>query len=134
MSYLTERAAYLKGLAEGLKFDETSNEGKLFNAMIDVITELADEVELLEDRVEELAYEVEDFGDEDYFDDEDEELDYFEVECEKCGNIIYIDEDIMDSDDEIKCPKCGELIEIEFESCEDCESCGLDCCSCSDDE
>lgn len=132
MSYLTERASYIKGLAEGLKFDETTNEGKLFNAMIDLMQDFADEVSLLEDKVEELEEEIEYLEDDDFVDDDeddDNDLDYFEVQCEKCGNIIYIDEDILGSDDEIRCPKCGELIEIDFEDCDDCGSCG-----CSDDE
>ncbi len=140
MSYLTERASYISGLAEGLNFDESTNEGRLFNAMIDLIQDLADEVSILEEKVEDLGAEVEDiedYLDEDYDDymdddeDEDDDLDYFEVQCEKCGNIIYIDEDILGSDDEIRCPKCGELIEIEFEDCDNCEGCD---CGCSDDE
>lgn len=135
MSYLTERASYIKGLAEGLGFDESTKEGRLFNAMIELIQDFADEVSLLEDKVEELEEEIEyleDFEeDEEDFDDEDGDLDYFEVQCEKCGNIIYIDEDILGSDDEIRCPKCGELIEIEFEDCDDCGCCD---CDCSDDE
>lgn len=133
MSYLTERAAYIKGLADGLNIDESTNEGKLFAAIIELMQDFADEVSLLEDKVEELEEEIEyleDYDDDDDFDDEDDDLDYFEVQCEKCGNIIYIDEDILGSDDEIRCPKCGELIEIEFEDCDDCGSCS----GCSDDE
>lgn len=127
MSYLTERAAYLSGLAEGLGFDENSNEGKLFNAMIDVISELTEEVALLEDRLEE--FENEDFADDDCCcgDDEDD-MDYFEITCEKCGNTIYLDEDLLDTEEELKCPVCGETIEFEFEDC--CGDCGCDCDDC----
>ena len=39
---ITENAAYLKGLAEGLKLDESTNEGKLIVKMLDVIEELAE--------------------------------------------------------------------------------------------
>ncbi len=130
MSYLTERASYLSGLAEGLGFDSTTNEGKLFGALIDVISELTEEVALLEERLEEVL--DEDFDMDDEFDDEclgDDELDYFEITCEKCGNTIYLDEDLLDSDDDLKCPVCGEEIEIEFE---DCCSGDCDCDDCSD--
>ena len=48
----------------------------------------------------------------------------FEIQCEKCGNTICLDEELLDSDDEIVCPVCGEVIELEFEEC-DC-----DCCDC----
>ncbi len=130
MSYLTERASYLSGLAEGLGFDSESNEGKLFNAMIDVIAELSEEVALLEERLEEVLDEDSDFDFGDDMDDccGEDELDYFEITCEKCGNTIYLDEDLLDNDDELKCPVCGEEIEIEFEDC-----CGDDCdCDCDD--
>ena len=29
MAYLSEKVAYLKGLAEGMKLDDTKNEGKM---------------------------------------------------------------------------------------------------------
>jgi len=51
---LTERAAYIKGLAEGLGVDESSKEGKLIRALIDlsaemaeVIAEQAEDIEML---------------------------------------------------------------------------------------
>ena len=116
MSYLTERASYINGLAEGLGFDNSTNEGKLFSAMLELINELAEEVSLLEDRVEELLEEDFDFDDDDCdcdCDDDDcdcdcDDLDYFEITCERCGNTIYLDEDLLDTEDELKCPVCGE--------------------------
>ena len=63
MSYLTERAAYLKGLAEGLKIDESSNEGKLFSALLDVIEEIADEVTMMEERQDDMSGLLEDLSD-----------------------------------------------------------------------
>ena len=41
---ISEKVAYLKGLAEGLKLDAESNEGKLFAAIIDVLDSMADEI------------------------------------------------------------------------------------------
>ncbi len=131
MSYLTERASFLSGLAEGLGFDSNSKEGKLFGALIDVITELTEEVALLEERLEDVIDEDYGFDDDSDLDDCcDDDLDYFEISCEKCGNTIYLDEDLLDSDEELKCPVCGEEIEIEFEDCCDggCDDCGCDDC------
>ncbi len=46
---ISEKIAYLKGLMEGMKIDEQSNEGKLFAAIVDVLDEVALEVEDLTD-------------------------------------------------------------------------------------
>ena len=41
---LTEKAAYLKGLADGLEYDKTTKEGKLIAALIDLTEALADSI------------------------------------------------------------------------------------------
>ena len=46
---VTEKVAYLKGLAEGLALDENKPETKIINAMIGVLDELALSVSDLED-------------------------------------------------------------------------------------
>ena len=46
---ISEKVAYLKGLAEGLKLDTESNEGKLFAAIIDVLEDMADEIADMQD-------------------------------------------------------------------------------------
>ena len=128
MSYFTEKAAYLKGLAEGLDVDASTKEGKLLNAIIDVITDMADEVEVLGEQQDDMLDIINDLADDECDCDCDccdcDDLDYFEIQCEKCGNTICLDEELLDSDDEIVCPVCGEVIELEFEEC-DC-----DCCDC----
>lgn len=93
---LKEKAAYLKGLADGLDYDKTTAEGKLITAMLDLLGELTEAVseidedlEYLNDYAEELdedlgdlesfVYEVdEDEDDEDYEDAFD--VDEFEDE------------------------------------------------------
>ena len=132
MSYFTEKAAYLKGLAEGLDIDGSTKEGKLINAMLEVISDMAEELEMIDEKQDDLYDLVADFVDEDDCDcdcdcdDCDccdcEELDYFEIECEKCGNVICLDEDLLCSDEDLVCPVCGEEIELEFEDC-DCDCC-----------
>ena len=48
---ISEKIAYLKGLMEGMNVDTESNEGKLFAAVVDVLDEIALEVEDLTDEV-----------------------------------------------------------------------------------
>ena len=52
---ISEKIAYLKGLMEGMNVDTESNEGKLFAAVVDVLDEIALEVEDLTDEVMELG-------------------------------------------------------------------------------
>ena len=52
---ISEKVAYLKGLMEGMNLSADSNEGKLFRAIVDVLDEIALEVEDLTDEVMELG-------------------------------------------------------------------------------
>ena len=101
---MKEKAAYLKGLAEGLNYDKTTAEGKLLTAIIDLLGEIAEEVEgtqqdvdYLNEYVDEIDKDLGDveeavFGDDefdgDYDEDEEGLLDGFE------------DEDLDDNGDE----------------------------------
>lgn len=132
MEYLYERIAYLKGLAEGLKVDETTDQGKLMTKIIDVLGDFADAINELNDTQSELdeyveaidedlsTIEDEIYGDEDedYEDDEDD-YDYVEVECPHCKEFVYLDESLIDSGEQVICPNCHEPIEVEY----DCECC-----------
>ena len=42
MDFLYEKISYLRGLADGLDIKADSKEGKLFNALLEVIEEIAD--------------------------------------------------------------------------------------------
>ena len=132
---LTEKAAYLRGLAEGLNLDAEKPETKMFQAIMDVLDDLAltssdleDSIALINeqlDAVDEDLDELETFvydelDDEDEFFDED---DCFEVECPNCKEIICVDSDILE-EGSINCPNCNELLEFEIdEECEGCEGC-----------
>ncbi len=141
---VTEKVAYLKGLAEGLAIDESKPESKLINAMIDILDDIALSVSDLEDgldlvseqldAVDEDLDELEGFVyDEDYDDDcccddcccDDDDDEYYDVECPSCGEIITVDSDILE-EGSINCPNCNELLEFECEC--DCDDC------CEDDE
>ena len=126
---LTEKAAYIKGLKEGLTLDESKPEVKLINALIDIIDDLALDVSDLEDEVALVGEQV-DAVDEDLdaletfvYDDEDEcdcddccscDDEYFEVECPACGEVINVDEGILESGS-IQCPNCDETLEFDIE-------------------
>ena len=124
MMTVTEKAAYLKGLAQGLDLDANKPETKLINAMIDVIDEMALSIADLEDAmdmvVEQLDAVDEDLAEvEDYiFEDEDDYEggagDYFEVVCPACGETICLDESVLE-EDSIECPACGETLEFDFD-------------------
>lgn len=137
---LTEKSAYLKGLAEGIKLSDDDN-GKLLKAIIDIIDEITNEVADIEDGVDELCEQI-DAVDEDlanleeyvYDDEEDccceDDDEVFEVECPECHDIVYLDYEMLE-DGEIICPNCGKHLELEFDDC-DCE-CDHDCdCGCQE--
>ena len=49
MSELTKRAAYLKGLADGMKLDKEKDEAKLLAEIIDFLADVADQVDAIDD-------------------------------------------------------------------------------------
>ncbi len=101
MNYLTEKVAYLKGLAEGLGVEESSKEGKLLLHVVDTLEEFAD---VLGDTIE-SQIELEEYVD---FMDED----LAEIEEDIYG-IDYDEDDFEDDfdfeeycDDEDCCSHC----------------------------
>ena len=79
MSSINDRVAYLKGLAEGMKLSDETNEGKLLLKMLDVLEDMAEELTALRADHDELDEYVESIDDdladmEEYlFDDEEED-------------------------------------------------------------
>ena len=137
---VTEKVAYMQGLMEGLSVDETSKEGKILKAVVDVLDDLAMSVEDLEDYTAELTEQVDavdedlDSLENDFYgecdccdDDEDEE--YYDITCPSCGDEFSVDEDTL-LEGGIECPNCGEHLEFDVE----CDDCGCDCCSDEEDE
>ena len=124
---ISEKVAYLKGLMEGMKLDADSNEGKLFAAVVDVLDEIALEIEDLTDEVmelgdgldvvsddladlEEVVYDDDDDDDED---EDDEEEECYATTCPECEEEIYFD-DTMLEEGEIECPNCGAKLEFDL--------------------
>ena len=138
---LTEKVAYLKGLAEGLDLDKDTKEAKIFEAMFDILEDMAltisdiDEdlsaCEDLVDAIDEDLDELEEYifcedDDCDCFDDDccccdDDEL--YEVTCPNCNDTIYLDADMLEEGG-IDCPNCGTDLEFDFDC--DCGCCDED--------
>ena len=126
-----ESLGYLKGLFDGLGFDEDKKDTKMFKAIIevlenmnadldDVYEELEYQTDTIEAIDEDLAELEEDYygDDEDDWDEDDEDFVEFEIECPNCGEIISVDEDTV-FEGGIECPNCGENLEFEIEYEED---------------
>lgn len=132
---ISEKVAYLKGLAEGLSLDTESKEGKLISAIIDVLDDMAEKFTEIDDElcdvedgldavsddlsdVEEAVYEMDDGrfyedGDEEDCVEDDESEDCFTTTCPCCEEQIFFDESVLESG-EIKCPNCGEKLEFDL--------------------
>ena len=117
---ISEKVAYLKGLAEGLNLDtEKSKEGKLISVMIGILEEvglsiedleenalaLGEEIDVLSDDLADVESVVFDEEDEDEDSDDEDEDDYFEVECPNCEEPLIIDDEALAAG-EIQCPNC----------------------------
>ena len=129
---LSENAAYLKGLAEGLGIGNEAPNDKLIVKLLDLVAEMAEKIEDLQAQCDDLndyADELDaDLGDvEEYLFADDEEEDYdddaYEVTCPACGEVICFDDSVDPF--ELICPACGEEFDAVCCDCdgEDCETC-----------
>ena len=142
---ICEKIAYIKGLAEGLGVDDATKEGKVLNAIIDLLEDITEEICEIEDGCDELMEQI-DAVDEDlaslediiYEDDEDEcdcdcddccdcDDEVYEIECPVCNDVIYLDGEMLEEEGMV-CPNCGTELEFDFDGC-DC-----DCCECEEAE
>ena len=82
MGYLVEKVAYLRGLAEGMKIDDKTNEGKMIGKILEVLEELSANFEDLSDEVLEGEARIDEL--EECFDELCEELDEG-CDCDCCG-------------------------------------------------
>lgn len=129
MSELTKRAAYLKGLADGMKLDKEKDEAKLLAEIIDFLADVADQVDAIDDEqgfiadaLDEMEEEIDVIGNEVFGDFDEDEDDEFQIVCQGCGeDIILTTEDLMDG--EIICPNCGDTIEFDFGCDGECDGC-----------
>ncbi|MGV8148600.1 MAG: CD1247 N-terminal domain-containing protein [Alkaliphilus sp.] len=137
MNHLFEKIAYLRGLSEGLEIEKTTKEGKVINEIINALEEFADAIDNIAEEQVELAEYVEsidegltdleedledDMYPEGYEFDEDDDMEFVEVECPYCGEDIFVDEYLIDSEDtDVVCPECDNVVVVS----EDC-NCNCD--------
>ena len=134
---VSEKVAYLKGLADGLVIKDSTNEGKLMLAVIDVLEAMADDIEAVDAHAKDLSDCISDINedmeyledlcigdmDDEADDDDDDDVctgccgscgdeQEYEVTCPKCGETITVYEEDLDFGS-IRCPKCD--AELEFD-------------------
>ena len=121
---MQEKAAFLEGFIKGLSMDKNSDYSKAIKEIVNCISEIADEIDDLNERVDILEEEMCDIND---------MLDGCScncgddccctVKCEKCGtenNLTH--EHIKNCDCNCKCQNCGCDLKID-----DCQCCDEDC-------
>ena len=145
---IVEKAAYLKGLTEGLGIDPASREGKLWGALNELLADMAHEIEDLQSSQLDFADSIDEIGDElSYLEEiccdldrpEDFEDDFEDFDEGGDGEVVSFPdgEDEVVEDDEIpfdgvlydvKCPVCGEEITFDedtlAEGSIECPKCG----------
>ena len=120
---IREKAAYLKGLADGMNLDPAKDEVKLLNAVIDLlgditeaVDEMDDDMEVLNDYIEEID---EDLGnlEEIVYEELDDECDCCDCDDDDCDCDCFDDDDCDcecccgDTDFRVMlCPHCNEEI------------------------
>ena len=131
---ILEKVAYMKGLAEGLGLDTKSKEGKLLTVMMDILDDIALELqdihaeqgELEEglDAVSDDLADVETYLYEQDSEDDEDDGEVYQTTCPNCQEDVFFDEDIL-ADGSILCPNCGEKLEFDLE---EPDGCGGGCC------
>lgn len=98
---IPEKAAYLKGLVEGLGADKDSRDGKLWTCLTDLLSDIAHEIDDLKDTNLDFADTLDEISDElSYLEEITCDLDSPEMfdeecdgNCEECGLCDYDEDD-----------------------------------------
>ena len=136
---ISEKAAYLKGLMDGLKLDTDKAEGKMISAIVELLgdvtkklTDVEDTTIAISDELDEIEEDLDAIEDyildveEDLEEEFDEEDDYgFDDGEEYEEGFDFGDEDSIIY--EVKCP-CGNIINFDEQTLEEgsivCDECG----------
>lgn len=149
---IVEKAAYLKGLTEGLGVEPDSRDGKLWAALNELLSDMAHEIEDLQSGALDFADALDEIGDElGYLEEltcdldspedfEDEEADSEDDEDDEDeDNIVPFSSDEEDDEEDeplpfdgvlydVKCPVCGEEITFDEDTLGEgsivCPKCG----------
>ena len=136
---LSEKAAYLKGLMEGMKLSTETDEGKMIAAIVELLGDvtktlgdvqettiaISDELDEIEDDLDAIEDFImsmdEDEYEDDDFEDDDEDFDYEDLE----EGFDFGDEETTIY--EVKCA-CGHVIDFDEDTLEEgsieCPNCG----------
>ena len=140
---INEKAAYLKGLMEGLQLDAEKAEGKMIAAIVDLLGDVTKKLTNVEDTTIAISDELDEIEEdldaiEDFIMDEDEDDDYDDDDYEDDDDDYDYDEDDFDEEGfdfgdedttiyEVKCI-CGNVIAFDEETLEAgsiiCDECG----------
>ena len=135
---ISEKAAYLKGLMDGLNLDTDKAEGKMIAAMVELLGDMTKRIADIEETTIAISDELDEIEEdldaiEDYILDEEEDEDYEDEEDEDWDGWNEDDEEGFDFGDEdsiiyeVECA-CGERINFDEEVLEAgsmaCPNCG----------
>ena len=136
---MKEKAAYLKGLIDGLGIDENTKEGKVIKAMSELLSEMAETVDSIDedvthayDQINDLSEELEDLEADLY---EDEDAEYEEDDSDDSDDETESDDDDDNADVagepyyEVACPACGKTVYVSEDDLDageaNCAHCGV---------
>ena len=140
---LSNKAAYLQGLVDGLGVDESTKEGKIIKAMSALLAEMAEALEGMDedlsrayDQINDLSDELEDLEADLYEDEDDDEDEGDEDEDDEDDEDDEEDADDANDDDiasepfyEVACPNCGETVYVSEDDLDageaNCAHCGV---------
>ena len=135
---ISEKAAYLKGLMDGLNLDTDKAEGKMIAAMVELLGDMTKRITDIEETTIAISDELDEIEEdldaiEDYILDEEEDEDYEDEDDEDWDGWNEDDEEGFDFGDEdsiiyeVECA-CGERIAFDEETLEqgsmNCPNCG----------
>ena len=84
--------------------------------LITAIATVAGILYVARDQIKAIIAKIKEVSDDDFDDD------FVEMTCPHCGETVYFDIDLIESDDELMCPNCNEIIIPA-----DDEVCGCNC-------
>lgn len=121
MKELRKKISYLQGLAEGLDVKSNSKEGRIINGIIEVLGDMANnldnlwevhqELETYMEAIDEDLYELEGELFEDS-EDGDSLNQMVEIDCPKCHEPVCFTAEVLEDEDavEVTCPTCNEVV------------------------
>ena len=133
---ITEKIAYLKGIAEALDLNAGDKKDQLILSMLDAMNDMALSISDFEAGLDELGAQVDEIDEDlgaveeefyglDDYDDCDGDCENCDEECDfdddcveaispQCGAEITIGVDALESEEEIVCPECDAKLEFEL--------------------